>query len=255
VLVLSLLHHDATGWTAYLTISTLLTGLVVYGISSLAGLVERVDNARSDLARIAVTRERLRMERELQSQLGEQLSTMTSLVETAFRLLPGSPGRAKVVLAETLDIAHRSMRSVRSVASGYRNMSLTAEVDSAVSALGSAGIRVDLSVGDVPQEVEGLLAVVLREAVANVVRHSAARRCAIAVAVRGTCVELRVTNDGVPLTSGLAGPDLRGGSGLGDLSDRLRSIGGTLRVDSTAGEFRIVATVPVADSADAREPR
>jgi signal transduction histidine kinase len=255
VLALSLVHHDAMGLTAYLTISTLLTGLVVFGISSLAGLVERVDNARSDLARVAVTRERLRMERELQTQLGEHLSTMTSRVEAAFRLLPGSPGRAKVVLAETLDIAHRSVASVRSVASGYRHMSFTAEVDSAVSALGSAGIRVDLSVGTVPRTVDGLLAVVLREAVTNVVRHSAARRCTIAVDVRGKCVELTVTNDGVPPTLGLVVADLREGSGLGDLAERLRAIGGTLAADCTAGAFRVVASVPGADSARDGESR
>ncbi|MGN9840996.1 sensor histidine kinase [Nonomuraea sp. H19] len=242
VLLLSLADGQPVEWSAYLTISTLLTGLVVYGISSLSGLVKQVDQARGELARMAVTRERLRVARDLHELLGHDLSAMTVKSELAVRLLPRFAGRAKAEIADVLDIARRAVAGVRAVASGYRHMSLAAEVDSAVSTLTAAGIdvHVDVPVDAIPDELDAVLAMVLREAVTNVLRHSDGTECRIAAEAAGHEVRLSVSNDGAP-PSRL--PVLEGGTGLGDLAARLRAIGGRLAAGAGAGEgtFRLVA--------------
>lgn len=276
VLVAALSYSHDVQWTAYLTLSTLLTGLVVFGISSLSGLVKEVDQARLELVRFAVTRERLRVARELQHRLGELLSAITVRGETAIRLLAESPGPAKAEVAEMLDIARVAVTNIRTVATGYRHMSFTTELDSAASALAAAGIEAEIDVPEhcLPDAVDALLAMVLREAVTNLIRHSEARTCAIAVAITGGGdLRLRVTNDGAPLSAqpgraqpGRARPGhaqpghaqpghaqashAQAGVGLQDLADRLRSIGGNLTVRAVTGTFRLVAEVPTTVAGD-----
>ncbi|MER5644432.1 histidine kinase [Streptosporangium sp. NPDC002524] len=243
VLLLSVLQGAVAEWTAYLVISTLLTGLVVFGISSLSDLVAQVDRTRGDLARMAVTQERLRVARELHALLGHELSVMIVKSELAYRLLPRSADRAKIEVAEVLEIARRAVADVRAVASGYRHMSFGAEVDSSVSTLAVAGIDVGVAVPAnlALGELDALLAVVLREAATNVLRHSDARWCLIEAVLDAGGLRLRVTNDGVP-PYGL--PDVRDDSGLGDLAARLRLVGGGLAAEVVGGEFRLVVTAP-----------
>ncbi|MFC4537147.1 hypothetical protein ACFO60_40790, partial [Sphaerisporangium dianthi] len=70
VLPLSLALGAPPGYLVYLPISSLLTGLIVYGMSSLSTLVAELYTARGKLARMAVTRERLRVARDLHDLLG-----------------------------------------------------------------------------------------------------------------------------------------------------------------------------------------
>jgi len=243
VMALSVLQGDTVEWTAYLVISTLLTGLVVFGIGSLADLVARVDRARRELARMAVTQERLRVARDLHDLLGNDLSVMIVKSELAYRLLPGSAERAKSEVAEVLEIARRAVADVRAVAGGYRHMSFSAELDSLGCTLTAAGIDVEVRIPEdaTPGRLDAVLAVVLREAATNVLRHSRAGHCVIEMALDEAGARLCVANDGVP--PGTL-PDIRGGSGLGDLSERLRAVGGRLTAEVVDGTFRLVVAFP-----------
>ncbi|GAB1689834.1 sensor histidine kinase [Krasilnikovia sp. M28-CT-15] len=245
VLALALAHHNTPQQTAYLVISTMLTGLVVYGISSLSGLVARVTRVREEVARLAVTQERLRVARDLHGALGDNLSAMIAKSELAYRALPDSAQRAKDEVAEVLETARRAVADVRAAASGYRHMSFAAELSFAVSTLSAAGIdvRVVGRADQVPDEVDAVLALVLREAATNVLRHSDAAVCAIEVVSGGAAtVRLEVRNDGVP--HGPA-PDLHGATGLGDLVLRLSAIGGRVSAAADGATFRLTAAVPV----------
>jgi signal transduction histidine kinase len=88
--------------------------------------------------------------------------------------------------------------------------------------------------------VSAVLGTVLREAVTNVLRHSAATRCTIATGRDGGAVWLVVENDGLDP----AAPRTAPGAGIGNLTTRLASAGGTLsaRADGK-GSFRLEARV------------
>jgi signal transduction histidine kinase len=88
--------------------------------------------------------------------------------------------------------------------------------------------------------VSAVLGTVLREAVTNVLRHSAATRCTIATGQDGGAVWLVVENDGLDP----AAPRTAPGAGIGNLTTRLASAGGTLsaRADGK-GSFRLEARV------------
>jgi signal transduction histidine kinase len=86
-----------------------------------------------------------------------------------------------------------------------------------------------------------VLSIVLREAVTNVLRHSAARNCAIVANQEDKMITLKVVNDGV---SQPAKPGT-GGHGLHNLARRLEVIGGELRTGgSHDDQFSLLAMVP-----------
>jgi two-component system sensor histidine kinase DesK len=231
---------------AYTAVSTVITGLVVYGLTRLASMVTELHAARTELAQMAVAQERLRFARDLHDLLGYSLSAITLKSELTHRLVGKNPVKAQEELSEVLDISRRALADVRAVASGYRELSLAAESESARSVLAAADVDVsmDLDYGVLPSHIRTVLATVLREGVTNLLRHSKAERCDITVRQERGKVWIEIVNDGVPSTP--AEPVPQGGSGIHNLSVRVRTLAGTLNagVDDD-GRFRLRASVPV----------
>lgn len=230
----------------------LLTGLVIYGVSSLGALVGSAHTARAELAQRAVQQERIKAAQDIHDLIVHDLLVLKLKGELAHRLLPDSTARAKEELDRALDGARRARAEVQAVAKGHRHMSLAAEMDSVVSTLTPAGIEIELagSAEGLPLEIDTVLAIALREAVTNMLRHSRARRCRIQVTEdageNGTKVRLLVTNDGAGAATA-ASPGT--GQGLNNLARRLRTVGGRLSVENHAGRFAFTAEVPLAGSA------
>ncbi|MDP9863942.1 MULTISPECIES: sensor histidine kinase [Streptosporangium] len=224
--------------TVNYVVSTLVTGLVVYSLQRLAQLVKELQAAREELARSAVVEERLRAARDLHDLLGHSLAAILLKCELARRLGPG-PARAE--LEDVLTMTGRAEADVRAVSGDAHGMSLAVEAESARSVLAAAGIEtaVDLAHGALPAEVETVLSAVLREAVTNVLRHSAAGSCAISTEPGGGGVRLRVRNDGAPPSTGR-----RGSSGIGNLTTRLAALDGTLTAGADDGWFELDAWAP-----------
>ncbi|WP_434597529.1 sensor histidine kinase [Streptomyces sp. A5-4] len=235
--------------SVYLCQSTLLTGLVVYGLSRLADLVRILHETRDQLTRMAVTKERLRFARDLHDLLGYSLSAITLKSELIHRLVPTHPQRAMEEVHDVLAISRQSLADVRMVASGLLDMSLEEELTSALSLLGTAGLEVhaDIRLGTMNQQVDTVLAAVLREAITNLLRHSKASRCEITAVREDGRIRLSVANDGVDPT--YRDPSPHSGSGLGNLSMRLNAVSGELTTTrGPDGTFLLLANAPVAPS-------
>ncbi|MER6347549.1 sensor histidine kinase [Streptomyces sp. NPDC001595] len=247
----------------YMCQTTALTGLVVYGLTRMESLVGEVHRARADLARMAVTKEQLRFSRDLHDLLGYSLSAITLKNELIHRLIPAHPGRAREEVDEVLLISRQALADVRRVASGYREMSLTAELASAQSVLAAAEVSVEVDVDDsfgtvdsagrLGAQTSTVLATVVREGVTNLLRHTKATYCRISVRVEDSSLHLTILNDG--LVSGYQDRSPHSGSGLGNLGLRLESLGGELTVDRSAGrhgtdQFRLSARVPIVERID-----
>ncbi|WP_165959470.1 sensor histidine kinase [Nonomuraea longispora] len=237
VLTLAVLTGTSVSMGAWLTISTLLTGLVVYGVSWLVTMVAETHAARSELAHAAVERERLRMARQLNDVLVDGLSQVALKGVLACRLLGTTPSRAHTELERILELLRRMLSDVRHVASDYRNISFIGEVDSARAILAAAGIEVtvDLRLGTLDKKTDAVLATVLREAVTNILRHSTARRCVI----EGEDGRLTIRNDGVELPPGPR--PVHSQHGVGDLARRLDGVGGRLEALVEDGWFKVTA--------------
>jgi two-component system sensor histidine kinase DesK len=89
-------------------------------------------------------------------------------------------------------------------------------------------------------EVEAVLAWAVREGTTNVIRHSGARTCRIAVEPSELAVSAEVTDDGQ------AGEPDGTGAGLAGLRERAERLAGRLEAGPVpGGGFRLRVTVPV----------
>jgi two-component system, NarL family, sensor histidine kinase DesK len=242
-LVISALVYGPGAYiVAYETVSTLAVGLFVFGLSRLSQVIRYVHAARGELAQLAIVRERVRFARDLHDLLGYSLSAITLKAELARRLVAANPGRSRDEIAELLDIARQALADVRTVSSGYRNISLSKEAASVASLLTAAGIeaRVEISCGPLDERVDTVLATVVRESVTNMLRHSTARACSIEAHQAGEVIQLRMLNDGISRSAATS----RRGGGLENLAARLEAIGGRLTATVRDGQFDLLAEAP-----------
>jgi two-component system sensor histidine kinase DesK len=225
---------------------TINSGLVVYGLTRVQSLVIELHEARTELAQMAVAQERLRIARDLHDLLGYSLSAITLKSELTHRLVPTHPERAQNELVEILDISRRALADVRSVASGYRELTLENESESARSLLLAADVDVTIKIhdGDLPAPVKTVLAIVLREGITNVLRHSNAERCDISMRHADGRVWLDIVNDGVQTYHAQA----NGGAGIQNLSARIAALHGQLVAGIEAdGRYGLHAWAPLDD--------
>ncbi|MGW4772266.1 sensor histidine kinase [Nocardia sp. NPDC004278] len=195
---------------------------------------------RRQRAELAIVEERNRVARDVHDILGHSLTVITVKTELAQRLIDVDLTRAKAEMADVERLAREALAGVRDTVGGLREVTLRGELANARTALTAAGI--DAALPDVAQlpaiRDSELFGWVLREAVTNVIRHSAARHCT--VIVTGTGID--VVDDG----RGIGKPE--SGSGLSGLRERVRAAGGTLTLSSPeGGGVRVRATVPAVE--------
>jgi two-component system sensor histidine kinase DesK len=219
----------------------LLAAVASTAFVTLLDTVAELRRTRAELARVAVTEERERFSRDLHDLLGHTLSVMVVKAQAVRRLAADDPGAAASHAADIEHIGRQALVDVRQAVDAMRAPSLAEELANARQSLDAAGILTSVSgpttTGGVSDEV---LAWVVREAATNVLRHSGASACRIELDDRDGRVALSIADDGVGAPRQ---PSLRLG-GLDGLRDRLRAVGGELRVDEAAEGYRLVATLP-----------
>jgi two-component system sensor histidine kinase DesK len=195
--------------------------------------------------RLALAEERLRFSRDLHDIVGHQLSAIAVKTELAVRLADADAAAAKAEMTEVNTLTRKALRELRQAVRGYRELDLQAELNSVKGVLEAAGVRcrTHLPYRELPEGVAPVFAYVVREAVTNVLKHSAATHCDILVRFTDEEAEISVRNDGV---GGWRGEDL--GSGLTGLAERVEAVGGRFTAGPAGdGEFvlRAVVSLPI----------
>jgi len=151
-------------------------------------------------------------------------------------------------------IAQESLREVLAVVRGYRQADFSTELAGARGVLAAAGIdcRVHGDPTKLASDIQKTLGWVVREATTNVLRHSRAQTCTIAITQTAGMAILTVDNDGVlehaqPRAGGMtAGGREHPGSGLSGLRERLVAMAGTLEAGPVEHDsFRLTASIPL----------
>ncbi|HSK98594.1 MAG TPA: sensor histidine kinase [Euzebyales bacterium] len=197
----------------------------------------RVDNQR--IERLATLTERERIARDLHDLLGHSLTGVLVRAQLIRRLADSDPQRVVLEAADIEQIARNALAEVRSTVSGWRQHALDAEIDAARAGLAAAGVALDVEQDadlSLSPAVEAALALAVREAVTNVVRHARATTCTIGIVVSGDEVRLTVRDDGIGATA----PE---GSGLAGMRERITALGGQVRREVRRGTTLLV-TVP-----------
>jgi two-component system sensor histidine kinase DesK len=227
--------------------ATVLTVVAIGLMTSAFGRIARANRelqaTREELARLAVSEERLRISRDLHDLLGHSLSVIAIKSELARKLVEREPRRAAAELDDIQAVTRDALAGVREAVQGYRRLSLAHELAGAKKALAAAGIDCSLgeSTVELPEDVDAVLAWAVREGATNVIRHSRAQHCAIRVDTDGERAAVEIEDDG----SGVAGGAT--GSGLSGLRERAQRLRGELEAGTRPeGGFRLRLTVPLA---------
>jgi two-component system sensor histidine kinase DesK len=217
-------------------------GTIMLTLGAMVRANRELRAAREEIARAAVSEERLRIARDLHDLLGHTLSLIALKSQLAAKLVETDVPRARAELEDVQSVTRHALAEVREAVHAYRFRSVAEAIAGARTTLAAAGIdcRVDSATEELPAEVESVLAWAVREASANVLRHSGARVCAITLARDAGGVSLQIDDDG----SGANGSPT--GSGLAGLTERARRLHGTLEAGARPeGGFRLRLTVPL----------
>ncbi|MDQ4215228.1 sensor histidine kinase [Microbacterium sp. ASV81] len=189
--------------------------------------MQQLRRAQTALAEVAVEEERNRVARDMHDILGHSLSAIALKAELAATLSERDPRAAAREIREVQDLARATLGDMRAVVSGHRQVRIASELASLRTLLSAAGIAAHLptTTDDVPERNRELFGWTLREAGTNVIRHSRATECWVAL----TPGRIVIEDDG-------SGPQPGGetGTGLRGLAERAADAGGALRIARSA---------------------
>jgi signal transduction histidine kinase len=180
----------------------------------------------------------LGVRRDLHDKVGSSLSSVIMMLEVAERLVEIDTMRAQCVLADLrVDLAEL-ITQVRWLVTGREDMHISRDVSTVLRAmLGRMSrlfadrltISTDLDplVESVPESVAHTAFWIVREAMANVLKHSGAQHCSVRLSVREGQLQVRIEDDGVgiPLFAPVTG------SGLANMAWRATQQGGWCTVN------------------------
>jgi len=230
-------------------------GLDMIGVARMGSAIRELQSARRELARLAVIEERERLSRDLHDLLGQTLSMITLKSELAGCLIKEDPERCAQELAEIECVSRKTLREVREAVAGYRQPTLSSELEGARQLLSAAGIDAQIeSIQEVlPPAFDAALAWTVREGVTNVIRHSRARQCRIHVTKKNGTAVAEVLNDGGQREQ--VESTARPGLGLAGLRERVSALGGHMEAGpltlSGKEHFRVRVELPVHRSEEA----
>jgi two-component system sensor histidine kinase DesK len=251
VIGLALLAGQALWPHGYMFLLGPLTIMLLVGFSSIMEQTLRTSRQRlarkqeevEHLARIA---ERERISRDLHDLLGHSLSLIALKAELAGKLAARDVDACRHEIGDVEATARRALAEVRAAVTGYRDSGLAGALASARASLAAANVELceDVQPCALPPAAEHVLALALREAVTNVVRHAGATRCTLGLALERGSAVLRVADDGAALGDA---DTVRAGNGLSGMRERVASIGGSLSIRVDAG-LRLELRVPAGEA-------
>lgn len=229
---------SAPGWFFITGVGiTLVIGGVNLHFAQTGRAQHRLRMAQEEVEHMATLAERERIARDLHDVLGHTLSLIVLKSELAARLAQRDTVRAASEMRDVEDVARRTLQDVREAIRGYHT-TLADEVQRAGAMLKAASMtaRFDFEHVTLARSTEEALALALREAVTNVVRHSGATSCRVTLAAEDAVVVLVVQDDG-------QGSSAADGAGLQGMRARIEACGGTVERSSGRG-LRLRIAIP-----------
>jgi two-component system sensor histidine kinase DesK len=235
-------HGDSQSAVAATVLTIVSIGILMTAFGRIARANRELRATREELARLAVSEERLRIARDLHDLLGHSLSLIALKSELTRKLLEGDPRRAAAELEDIQSVSRTALAEMREAVQGYRRLALADALESAKSALAAARIDCELPERDVtlPVEVDSVLAWAVREGTTNVIRHSGARHCAIRVNADDGRAVVEIEDDGKSASAAGVGNGLRG------LRERAQGVRGDVDAGLLPeGGYRLRLSVPL----------
>ena len=220
-----------------------------------------LEQAREELARRAVTEERLRLARELHDVVAHAMSVIAVQSGVGAHVASTQPEEAAKALTAIEVTSRAALEELRRLLGVLRQDSEPqgdlspvpglADLDSLLAEVAKAGLGVRLRVEGTPSPLPAGVDLsayrIVQEALTNVVKHAGPARAQVVVGYRDREVTVEVTDDGRGV--GALASDGRAGVGHGliGMRERVAAFDGDLEVGPRAGGgFRVAARLPLA---------
>ncbi len=232
--------EQMTLWWLPGVLLAMMTGFGTFSREAFYNRTQALLASQEEVRRLAGTAERERMARDLHDVVGRTLTLIALRADLAAKLVTPDADAAQAEMRAVAEIARTGLADVRAALSGAAGGSLGHELDLSCEALRAAGTAVNVTgdITNIPPDAGAVLAMTLREAVTNVIRHAGADTCRIDLTVDATTAGVRIVDDG-------RGGSFREGHGLTGMRQRLAAAGGTLEVASAGPGTCVAARVPV----------
>ncbi len=200
---------------------------------------EALAAAQEEIRALTLITERERFARDLHDTLGHSLTLIALKSDLALRHLPDNPESAAWELRE---IGEKTRLAV----SAIRLTSLKQALTEGCLTLEKAGIGVTL-IGDtamMPPRSEGVLVMVLREALTNILRHARAETCTIRFGhnMHGQA-ELEINDRRSPNSESEFVLSFREGNGIEGMRARLVELDGSLSIEPRCDGMTLLITL------------
>lgn len=209
---------------------------------------EQLKAYAAESERMAETRERNRLAREIHDTLGHALTGITAGADACLQMLEISSEMAKKQMERIAATAREGMNEVRRSVRALRpdaleRMQLTdaiAKLCTEMQATSQAEIMLDLQAEDLrlsPDEEDAVYRIV-QESITNAIRHGHATAVRVRIAAEERRLGITVADNGCGCTK------IEPGFGLRHMRERLKLLNGTLKVKSENG-FELHAEIPL----------
>ena len=208
----------------------------------LSVLNEQLKAYAAESERMAETRERNRLAREIHDTLGHALTGITAGADACLQMLEISPEMAKKQMERIAATAREGMNEVRRSVRALRpdaleRMQLTdalGKLCTEMQTTSQAEVTLDLQADELrlsPDEEDAVYRIV-QESITNAIRHGHATAVRVCITAAERRLGITVTDNGCGCTK------IEPGFGLRHMRERLKLLNGTLKVKSENGAVR-----------------
>ena len=207
-----------------------------------------LESYAAESEKLAQTRERNRLAREIHDTLGHTLTGIIAGIDAASAVADVSPDVLKQYLSVVSDVARQGMTDVRRSVNELRPdaleqgdlLSAINKMISQMSATSKAKITLDNSAGRLSfGEDEGeVIYRIIQESITNSIRHGKADMIVIRITREYNIMMIEIKDNGIDAEN------IEPGFGITHMKERLDMLGGEIYVDGSEG-FSVVAKIPI----------
>lgn len=191
---------------------------------------------------LAKTAERERIGRDLHDILGHSLSVITLKSELASKMIDKGIALDKIreEIKAVEELSRETLAQVRGAVVGYNQATIDTELLHAHVATKAADIQLITNIDALAltQDIESQLALIMREAITNIVRHASTEKAWVALKNHDNVIELIIKDQG-------SMTDYKENSGLNGMRQRIAKLGGEMHIETMPTSLRFNVPVSV----------
>jgi len=225
----------------YFYLPAIMFTLMIGGVNIYQAEIEKkrreLKLSQDEVKTLARTAERERIARDLHDLIGHTFSVITLKAELARKLVDKDLDKAKDEMEQLENISRDALKQVREVVTGFRSTDLNSELAHAKYVFESNDIHfgyrcddIDSDESLVSESLNKELAIVLKELVTNILKHSGATQVKAEINLEEQSLIMKVHDNGKGFEE-----QKNVGFGLKGIAERLDKFNGSLKIASSSG--------------------